>query len=193
MVRSRPSVSAPESTLPAPRRSFWQRRVRDPLVALLTQGATPEKLASGFAWGAVCSLFPFIGFTTLLNAAVAYWRRLNQPLLQAINYALTPLHIAMILVYVRLGEWIWVADDERFSVNELLASFRDLGLGEFVRKFGFAGLHALTAWALTAPLLWFLAYYLARPAIRHLARLRPSSPAPLPSSASAPSAIENRP
>lgn len=158
----------------APPRSFWQRRVRDPLVALLTHGVTPEKLASGVAWGVVCSLFPFLGLTTLLNASVAYWRRLNQPLLQAINYALTPLHLVMILVYVRLGEWIWIADDERFAVSEMIKSFHELSIPDFLRKFSFAGLHAFTAWALTAPLIWCAAYYLSRPALRRLAHLLPA-------------------
>lgn len=174
---------APSDPPASPRPGFWHRRVRAPLLTLLTQGATPEKLAAGVAWGVVCSLFPFFGFTTGLNAAVAWWRGLNQPLLQAINYALTPVHLAMILVYVRLGEWIWVADDEHFSVGEMLRSFRDLSLGEFLHRFSFAGLHAFTAWALTAPPLFLAVYLVSRPALRRLARFLPpdaSAPAPRP-------------
>ena len=173
-------VPAPEFT-PARRGSFWQRRVRAPLVALLTQGATPEKLASGIAWACVCSLFPFLGFTTGLNAAVALWRGLNQALMQAVNYALSPLHLVMILIYVRLGEWLWVADDEHFSVAEMLTSFRDLRLFDFLHKFAWAGVHAFTAWALTAPLLYWVTYYAARPALRRLSHLLPAdsrSPTP---------------
>ncbi len=150
--------------------------MRDPLVALLTHGATPEKLAAGFAWGTVCSLFPFLGFTTGLNAVVGWWRKLNQPLLQTLNYALTPIHLVMILVYVRLGEWIWFADDERFSVTDMLRSFHELGFADFLRKFGFAGLHAFTGWALTAPILFFAVYFVARPALRRLARFLPATP-----------------
>lgn len=170
----RPSVPAPESTPTAPRPGFWQRRVRNPLLALLTQGATPEKLAAGFAWGTVCSLFPVLGLTTVLNAGVAYWRKLNQPLLQALNYALTPIHLGMILVYVHLGEWIWIADDEHFSLSEMLKSFREMTLADFFHKFSLAGLHALTAWALTAPLIFLAVYHGARPALRRLARFLPS-------------------
>lgn len=167
-----------------PSESFWRRRVRAPLLALLTQGATPEKLASGIAWGVVCSLFPFLGFTTGLNAAVALWRRLNQPLLQAINYALTPVHLAMILVYVRAGETLWGVDAtaDRFSVLEMLAAFRDLALTDFLRRFGWAGVHAFSAWALSAPLLYWAIYYATRPALRRLARrpLQASAASPHP-------------
>jgi uncharacterized protein (DUF2062 family) len=161
---------------------FWQRRVRAPLVALLTQGATPEKLASGIGWGVICSLFPFLGFTTALNTAIAAWRRLNQPLLHAINIALGPLHLVMILVYVRLGETLFGATgDERFTIADVVQAFADLSIGEFLQRFGLAGLHAFVAWAVTAPLLYWVSYYTALPALRRLARLRTASatsPAP---------------
>ena len=156
-----------------PRPSFWRRRVRAPLVALLTQGATPEKLASAIAWAVVCSLFPFLGATTALNAAVAAWRRLNQPLVQAINYALTPVQLLMILVYVRAGEWLLGATGTPFSVPEMIRAFSDLTLVDFLRRFGMAGLHAFVAWAVAAPALYWIIYYSARPALLRLARLLP--------------------
>lgn len=160
------------------RPSFWRRRVRAPLLALLTQGATPEKLAAGIGWGVVCSLFPFLGCTTALNTAVAAWRRLNQPLLHAINIALGPLHLVMILVYVRLGETLFGATgEERFTVADVVRAFSDLSLADFLRRFGIAGLHAFVAWALTAPLLYLFSYYIALPALRRLSR---RSPAPRP-------------
>lgn len=165
---------SPADPVPPPRRGFWQRRVRDPLIGLLTHGASPEKLATGIAWSVVCSLFPFFGFTTGLNAGVAFWRKLNQPLMQAVNYALSPLHLIMILVYVRAGEWIWRAQGEPFSVIEMLRSFKELTLGAFLHKFAWAGVHALTAWSLSAPLLFALAYYPARAGLRRLGHLLPA-------------------
>ncbi len=188
-----PAADALTDRLPPaepPRLSFWQRRVRAPLLALLTQGATPEKLSAGIGWGVVCSLFPFLGCTTALNTAVAAWRRLNQPLLHAINIAFGPLHLVMILVYVRLGETLYGATGEdRFTIAEMLQAFADLSLGDFLRRFGMAGVHAFSAWALSAPLLYWLSYYIALPALRRLARLRaapaaadPAAPAPAPTS-----------
>ena len=43
------------------------------------------------------------------------------------------------------------------------------GLGGFFQRFGWAGVHAFTAWALTSPLLLAAVYYLTRPALRRLA------------------------
>ena len=158
----------------APTRPFWQRRVRDPLVALIVQGLTPDRIALMLAVGSVCSLFPFLGFTSLLNLAVGWWLGLNQPLLQALNPLLGPVQLAMIVVYVRGGEWIWQVQDGRFSLGAMLRTFREASLGEFLERFGWAGVHAATAWALTSPLLLAAVYFFTRPALRRLASKRPA-------------------
>ena len=58
---------------PEPRPSVWQRRVVQPIVAQLTQGVTPDRIALTLAVGVTCGLFPFLGLTTALCfvAAVA--------------------------------------------------------------------------------------------------------------------------
>lgn len=154
--------------------SFWQRRVRDPIVALFTQGITPDKVALTLAVGTACSLFPFLGFTSLLNLGVGLWLRMNQPILQTLNQLLGPVHLVMIVAYVRLGEWLWRMQDDRFTVTEMLRVFREASLGDFVHRFGWAGLHAFSAWALTTPLLVAGLYYGLRPALRRLASKAPA-------------------
>lgn len=151
------------------RPSFWSRRGRDPIVALFTQGITPDRVALTLAVGTACSLFPFLGFTSLLNLGVGLWLRLNQPILQTLNQLLGPLQLVLIVAYVRLGEWVWRAQDARFTIAEMLRVFREASLGEFLGRFGWAGVHAFTAWALTAPLLITALYGALRPALRRLA------------------------
>ncbi|HEY9248995.1 MAG TPA: DUF2062 domain-containing protein [Rariglobus sp.] len=159
-----------------PRRSFWQRRLRDPIIALLTHGVTPDKVAATFAVGTAVSLFPFIGFTTTFNIGVGLWFRMNQPLLQAINYLLTPLHLVMILVYVHLGEWIWGAREDRFSVGDIVETFRRDSLSQFVHRFGWAGVHAFTAWLVSVPVIIVVLYYSLRPLMRRLALIGAGNP-----------------
>lgn len=155
-----------------PQPGFWRRRIVAPVLAQLTQGVTPDKLAATFALGAVCSCFPILGFTSLLNLVVGLRLRLNQPLLQALNQLLTPIHLGMIVVYVRLGAWLWHAHDDAFSVAALSDFFHHATFGEFLHRFGWAGLHAFTAWALTAPVLIPALYYGLRPVLRALALRR---------------------
>lgn len=158
------------STLP--QRGFWRRRLVDPLLAQLTQGVTPDRLAATLAVGTACSLFPFLGLTSLLNLIVGIRLRMNQPILQTLNQLLGPVHLLMILAYVRLGEWLWQASDDRFTIGDMIRTFRDETFLVFLERFGWAGIHALSAWIITTPLLIAAIYYTLRPVMRRLARLR---------------------
>ena len=158
------SVSAP--TLSAP--SFWRRRIVAPLRAQLTQGVTPDRLALTLAVGTACSLLPFLGFTSLLNLGVGLWLRLNQPILQTLNQLLGGLQLALILVYVRAGEFIWRSSHLPLSLAQLTAAFRADPWG-FARRFGWTGVHAGTAWLLSVPLIVAAIYWLFRPVMHRLA------------------------
>lgn len=153
-----------------PRRRPWRRRMLDPIIALLTQGVTAEKISLTLAVGMVCSMFPILGTTSLLNLGVGLWLRLNQPILQTLNQVLGPVHLVMIIFYVRVGEWLWRATDDRFTLGDMLRAFHEESFGDFLRQFGMAGVHAITAWAITAPLLFAIIYLPLRPVIHGLAR-----------------------
>ncbi len=149
--------------------SFWQRRIVTPLRVQLTQGVTPDRLALTLAVGTACSVLPFLGFTSLCNLVVGFRLRLNQPILQTLNQLLGPLQLAMILVYVRLGEKIWRAPPVPLSVPLLARAFRD-DPRAFLQRFGWTGIHAATAWLLSAPLIVGALYFGFRPVMRRFAR-----------------------
>ena len=164
--------ASPAAPAPTPAPGFWRRRIVAPLLAQLTQGVTPDKLALTLGVGTACSLFPFLGFTSLLNLGVGLALRMNQPILQALNQLLGPLQLALIFVYLRGGELIWGAGSSQFTLAEMLRIFREASLGEFLARFGWAGVYAFTAWAVTAPLLVAALTFAVRPALRRLARKR---------------------
>jgi uncharacterized protein (DUF2062 family) len=167
------SASPPTPTSPppaaAPKPGFWRRRIVEPVLAQLTQGVTPDKVALTLGVGTACSLLPFLGFTSLLNLGVGLALRMNQPILQTLNQLLGPLQLVLILVHVRVGEWLWRAEGDRFTVGEMLRVFRESSIAEFLARFGWAGIHALTAWLLLAPVLAAIVYFAVRPAIRRAA------------------------
>lgn len=154
------------------RRGFWRRRVVDPLAGFLAQGFTPVALARAIALGAVCGLLPFLGATTLLALGAGVVFRLNQPVMQAVNYALSPVQVLMIPVFVQAGAWMLGADPEQFSVTAMLEAARDLPVGEFVQQFGRAGIYAFVAWLAAAPFLFAAVLFSVRPSLHRLARLR---------------------
>lgn len=174
MSHSPPPLATPAGARP----SFWRRKILQPILSQLTQGVTPDKIALTFAVGTAASMFPFLGFTSALNLVVGLWLRMNQPILQTLNQLLGPLHLVMIVIYIRVGEIIWQAEKIPFSVPVLIDSFREQSLAEFLQRFGWAGVHAATAWALSLPLIIAPLYYGLRPVLRRLSRNQPSSPPP---------------
>lgn len=164
-----PATAVDRSPADGPRAGFWQRRVLGPLRAQLVQGVSPDRLALTLGLGTACSLLPFLGFTALLNLGVGLALRLNQPILQTLNQLLGPLQLALILVHVRIGEWLWGASGPRFSLGEMLQVFREAPFGEFLARFGWAGIHALTAWLLLSPFVATAITFATRPLLRRLA------------------------
>ena len=72
----------------------------------LSLGISPRRLALTLALGFAVGCIPVIGIPTVLCAGLALALRLNQPAIQAANYAAMPLQFALIVPFVRLGGWI---------------------------------------------------------------------------------------
>ena len=155
---------------PARPLGFWQRRVCQPIRAQLTQGVSPDQIAATLAVGAACSVFPIFGVTSLVNLGVGIPLRMNQPILQTLNQLLGPVQVALILVYVRIGEVIWRSAERQLTVAQMMREFRERSLWEFLQQFSWAGVHAITAWIVTAPVLVGALYFSLRPAVRRAAR-----------------------
>jgi uncharacterized protein (DUF2062 family) len=153
---------------PTPRASFWRRRVLAPIVAQLTQGVTPRKIALTLALGLVCGLFPFLGLTTALCFAVAFVFKLNQPIIHVINQLLWPVQLPLIAVYVKAGARLYGADVRTFNVEEITRVFW-ASQREFWVRFGIIGIYAFSAWLISVPVIAGLAYFATLPALRKLA------------------------
>jgi hypothetical protein len=80
----------------------------------------------------------------------------------------------LILVYVRGGEAIWQNSGRKFTLTEMMRAFREQSFSEFLHQFGAAGLHALTAWAISAPILIAIVYFAFRPLLRRFALAVPA-------------------
>ena len=151
--------------------SFWRRRVRDPIVAQLKQGTTPEKISLTIALGVTLGVFPILGSTTALCLAAAALFKLNQPVIHLVNWFAYPLQIPLILVFIRLGEKIVGAPPVPFSITDMLQRFKD-SPAQFLRDFGLTGLHGICGWLVVAPLVVAILYFTLRPVLRKMAKVR---------------------
>lgn len=140
-------------------------------MAQLKQGTSPDKIALTVTMGVVGGLFPVLGLTTLLCFLLALLLRLNQPIIHVINQLLWPVHLAMIVVYIKIGATLYGAAVMPFDAEEVSRLFWH-SQREFWARFGLMGLHATSAWLLSVPVIIAAIYFPLRPVVRRLAQSR---------------------
>jgi uncharacterized protein (DUF2062 family) len=128
------------------------------LKAILAAGLTPRKLLATLCIGAALGLMPLVWGTTILCAVAAYVFRLNQVVLQSVNYLLYPLQLALIIPYCRLGARLFPWGPP-FPAEILSYVLHGHG-GGMIKLFAWATLKAVAAWLLTAPPLALVLYLL---------------------------------
>lgn len=163
------SAGTAGQTIPAVRESFWKRRVVTPFVAQLSQGVTPEKLALTVALGLVLGIFPILGSTTLLCGIAAVVLRLNQPVIQLVNYFAYPAQLALIIPIYRAGEVLFGNAPIPLSIPLIFERFR-ADFGQFLRDFGMIAVQGIVVWCLVAPVVIAALYFGVRPLLRRLSR-----------------------
>jgi uncharacterized protein (DUF2062 family) len=147
--------SRPESQ--GRRKGFWYRRIGTPILELLRQGVTPEKLALSIALGTALGVIPVLGTTTALCALAALILRLNLPAIQIVNYFVYPAQIALLIPFFRFGEWIFRAPHLPLSVTQIVSMVR-ANYWHAMRLLCTTTWHAVVAWCLVAPILAAVMY-----------------------------------
>ncbi len=146
---------------------WLSRKVRDPLVAELRQGATPEAVSAAVCVSFAIAINPIIGTTTLGCVVAGRVFRLNHVVMQVVNHSSYPLQLLLIVPFVRLGETLTGADHVPLSPSAIIDEFNRSFSG-FVQKFWMAYVHGLIGWMLTVPLLCWLLHFVLRTAFRKI-------------------------
>ena len=150
-------------------KNWLYRRLWSPLLGLLRQGMSPERLALCLAIGIVIGNIPILGIATILCTVIALVWRLNLPAIQLVQWLMTPTQPFLIIPYVRLGEWLAGAPRQPLSIKAGMALLAQ-DVGSMVHELWDAVLHAGLAFILVAPPAIFLLYRLLTPWLRHVAR-----------------------
>jgi len=150
---------------------FLRERILRPVRQLLRQGTSPEEAALCIALGTGISICPLIGLPTILCTLLAAGLRLNLPLIQSVNYSFTIPQWALLLPFIRIGEWMYKAEPLPLSLTEI----KDLLDDNFFASAGLlwrTALHAASAWLLVAIPLSLIVYALLLPVLRKMKRRR---------------------
>ena len=141
-------------------------RCLTPIPKALQQGMTPEKLALSLVAGAILGILPIPGSTTLLCSAAAVRLRLNFTVMQAVNYAVYPLQLILMIPFVKMGHCLFPDSSIPLSATELITALQETPWLSIQRLWQVL-LGAVAAWLLLcSPLAW-ASYRLLR---SHLSR-----------------------
>lgn len=155
--------------------NFWQRRVLQPVKAQLTQGITPDQVALTVVVSGCLSIFPLFGLTTLLCFLAGTWLKLNQPLIQAINWLFLPIHVALLLPFYKSSELLGAP---HIHLHLFMAAYHSGHYGELLQYWRNI-LGGIVVWAIVSPICAVPIYFVLRTACRmmtnkiHLPLLKP--------------------
>jgi uncharacterized protein (DUF2062 family) len=146
---------------------LWERKIVKPVMALLKQGISHEKIALSIAIGVTLGIFPVLGTTTALCAIVAFTLRLNLPAIQLVNFVVYPLQLFFLVPFLRGGSWLF--GDQRFS--QLGKETIDLVQSDIWSSLGILwdlSAYAVALWVVISPLVIVTLYVMLKPALKRL-------------------------
>jgi len=153
---------------PQTHKSLFRKWIRDPLADQLKQGVSPEKIAQSLAWATALGIFPILGTTSFLCAIIGMRLRLNHIAMQTLNWIMYPVQIALIIPYLKLGNWIFLQTEMNLSLVQISQRFAE-NFGAAAADLGGLALRGIGAWLLTAPLIVYPVRKILFVPIRHLA------------------------
>lgn len=124
--------------------------------SVLQEGLTPEQVALTVCLGCAVGTLPFLCGTTLVCACLAAYLGLNQAAMQAVNYLVYPLQLALMVPFARLGER-FLPWGPRVSTDIFHRALHGHFLSA-LNLIGWATLKASGAWLVTVPPLALLLY-----------------------------------
>lgn len=130
-------------------RAAFYRKLILPFVELLKQGVSAEKIALTVALGISLGVTPVIGSTTLLCTLAALTLRLNLPAILAVNGAVYPLQLTLLVPFLRAGAWAFRVEGPKISIAEIFHLIR-ANAWHAITTLWVATLHALLIWLLAA-------------------------------------------
>jgi len=158
-------------------KEFLQKRLVRPILQLLTQGITPEKIALSLAFGIMLGIFPVLGTTSLLCLIATLLFRLNLAAVQLVNILVYPLWFALLIPFVRVGERLFGVPPLAMTGSQMLA----LAHADFLHSISvlwLTALRAAAAWLLVGPPGIIVLYLILVPMVRRMAKIHLPASAP---------------
>lgn len=148
-------------------KDFFQKRIIQPLISLLKQGTSPKELADCLSAGFIIGYCPILGICSPLAALVAALKKWNQVGIQIGNYSAYPAQLAMIIPFLKAGQWLFGSTPLPFSIKTMLHEFRDSPV-LFFKQYGLAACQGFVVWFVVSIPLFFVLARVLRPLLEKL-------------------------
>ncbi|HTP67094.1 MAG TPA: DUF2062 domain-containing protein [Geobacteraceae bacterium] len=142
------------------RRSLPLRLFLRLLDNFLKGGLSPRKLALTLALGSVIGILPVLWGTTLLCVLAAALFRLNQVSIQAVNYLVYPIQLALFIPFLRMGERFFP------GAPGMTVNAHGGPIYAFLARAGSSNIKAVGAWTIIALPLALVLYGISLPLFR---------------------------
>lgn len=129
-----------------------------PILTLLSQGMSPDKIALSMAVACGIGAIPVLGVTSLLCLVVALVLGLNVAAMQAVSWMLTPLQLTLLLPFYRLGAWMFGVEPVPINPATMLTEFRADPLVFWSRVWQQMVAGTLLWFVVSIPAVWILFY-----------------------------------
>ncbi len=150
------------------RHHWFRRRVIVPILELLRQGVTPEKLALSLAIGMAIGCAPILGVTTILAFGICWATGLNPVAMQLTNYLMYPVQIVLLIPFIHAGEMLFRARHLRITSAQIQQMFHS-NIAFAMHLLWTAIWHARVVWLFVAPIAVGIIYLILAPVLRHSA------------------------
>jgi uncharacterized protein (DUF2062 family) len=138
----------------------WRnRKIIIPFYRVLKEGISTEKLSISIALGMVLGLMPLYGFTTLLVGIVALILRLNFISMQIAHYIVSPIQLALIVPFFRLGDALFNASEFNYTISQYLVMVKT-NFWHTIKELWFVNLSALFVWSVISIPLFIILYHI---------------------------------
>ncbi|CAA7046474.1 unnamed protein product [Microthlaspi erraticum] len=149
-------------------KSWFDKKISEPLVQIVRRGAEPKQLAFSAALGITMGVFPICGVTVLLcGAAIASLGSLcHAPTVMLFNFIATPIELSLVVPFLRLGEKI--TGGPHFPLNS--DALKKVFTGQASKEVFFSIGNALLGWLIATPFVIIGLYILFLPCFKFLVR-----------------------
>ena len=137
----------------------WARRkFVFPLIKVIKEGVSTERLSIALALGITIGLMPLYGLTTILVSFIALSLRLNFIAMQIAHYIVTPFQLALIIPFFKIGTSMVKASEAGFSLQHYIHLLKS-DFWHTLQEFWLINLSAVGVWLIVSIPLFLGLYF----------------------------------